>query len=600
MFAWILALVAGVAGAVLSYPRLATAGPVTRFAAMLRGIGVGLVAALGLNVLLGAGREPQPLVALDVSRSWLRGRDSTAFRAVRDAALRAAPDSVLAFGDSVRRATDGSESTDAATRLRPIAERAIASGRPVVVYTDGEIDDPDVLSGLPSGSRVILGDSAVVRDAAISEVQAPRVVSGGDTVEARVTVVAASGGAAAGTLTLSMDGRTVASTPLDSLGAFAERTVVLRFVPSGGAGDRELRATLQSLGDGEPANDAGSAVIDVTTAAAAVLVSSSPDLDARELAALLRGTVALPTKSYLRVAPGQWREDGSLAPVSEETVKRAVLAAPLVVLHGDTALFGAPRAVTRGALALVAPPPPNSGEWFATGAPLSPMSTSLAGMAWDSLPPLEVAASMPTDVEFEVLEVRRARRLDRRVAIAGWERPRRIIVAGAAGFWRWRFRGGVGTEAYSATWGSIFDWLAGERSDVRAAVPATGAVRAGDPIVWQRGTAPDSVVDAVLVRRGGAEPDTIALRFGGTNTTTESPPLAQGVYSVTTRGGASLLVVNPSTELLPRRPTVRSGTYGTRPARGERPRAQDYSWLFGAALVALCTEWVLRRRVGLR
>lgn len=600
MFAWILALLAGVAGAVLSYPRLASSGPVTRLAALLRGLGVGLVAALGLNVLLGAGREPQPLVALDVSHSWLRGRDSTAFHAVRAAALRAAPDSVLAFGDSVRRATDGSESTDAATRLRPIAERAIASGRPVVVYTDGEIDDPDVLSGLPSGSRVILGDSAVVRDAAISEVQAPRVVSGGDTVEARVTVVAASGGAAAGTLTLSMDGRTVASTPLDSLGAFAERTVVLRFVPSGGAGDRELRASLQSLGDREPANDAGSAVIDVTTAAAAVLVSSSPDLDARELAALLRGTVALPTKSYLRVAPGQWREDGSLAPVSEETVKRAVLAAPLVVLHGDTALFGPPRSVTRGALALVAPPPPNSGEWFATGAPLSPMSTSLAGMAWDSLPPLEVAAAMPTDVQFEVLEVRRARRLDRRVAIAGWERPRRIIVAGASGFWRWRFRGGVGTEAYTATWGSIFDWLAGERSDVRAAVPATGAVRAGDPIVWQRGTAPDSVVAAVLVRRGGAEADTIALKFGGTNTTAESPALAPGVYNVTTRGGASLLVVNPSSELLPRRPTVRSGIYGTRPARGERPRAQDYSWLFGAALVALCTEWVLRRRVGLR
>lgn len=600
MFAWILAILAGVAGALLSYPRLATAGPFTRLAALLRGIGVGLVAALGLNVLLGAGREPRPLVALDVSSSWLRGRDSTAFLAARQAALRAAPDSVLAFGDSVRRATGDTESSDAATRLRPIAERAIASGRPVVIYTDGEIDDPDVLSGLPSGSRVILGDSTSVRDAAVSEVQAPRVVSGGDSVEARVTIVAASGGAGAGTLTLSMDGRTVASAVIDSLGGYAERTVVLRFVPSGAAGDRELRASIQSLGDSEPANDAGSAVIDVTTAAAAVLVSTSPDLDARELAAVLRGTVALPAKAYLRVAPGQWREDGSLAPVSEETVKRAVRAAPLVVLHGDTALFGQPRAMTRGALALVAPPPPNTGEWFATGAPLSPMSTSLTGMQWDSLPPLEVAASMPTDVEFEVLEVRRARRLDRRVAIAGWERPRRIIIAGASGFWRWRFRGGVGTEAYTATWGSIFDWLAGERSDVRAAVPAVGAVRAGDPVTWQRGTAPDSVVSAVVARRGATGADTISLRFGGTNTTTESPSLAPGVYDVTTAGGASVLVVNPSSELLPRRATVRSGTHGTRPARGERPRAQDYSWLFGAALIALCSEWVLRRRVGLR
>lgn len=600
MFAWILAIVAGGAGALLSYPRLATAGPLTRLAAVLRGVGVGLVVALGLNVLLGAGREPSPLVALDVSRSWLRGRDSTAFHAARAAALRTNPDSLLAFGDSVRRVTETMESFDSRSQLRPLAERAMASGRPLLVYTDGEIDDPDVLASVPAGSRIILSDSATVRDAAISEVQAPRVVSGGDTVEARVTVVAASGGAGAGTLTLRMNGRAVGSAALDSLGSFAERTVVLRFVPVGGAGDQELRASLESLGDAESGNDAASAVIDVTTAAAAVLVSSSPDLDARELAALLRGTVALPTKAYFRVAPGQWREDGALTPVSEESVRRAVQAAPLVVLHGDTSLFGPPRALTRGALALVAPPPPNSGEWFATGAPLSPMSPSLTGMAWDSLPPLEVSAAVATDVEFEVLETRRARRLDRRVAIAGWEKPRRIIVAGAAGFWRWRFRGGVGTEAYTAVWGSIFDWLAGERSDVRAAVPASTAVRAGDPVVWQRGTGADSVVPLVVVKRGAATRDTLSLRFGGTNTTTETAPLTPGVYDVTTRGGSSVLVVNPSSELLPRRRTVRAGTYGTRAATGERPRAQDYSWLFAAALIALCTEWILRRRAGLR
>ena len=600
MLAWILAISAGGVGAYLSYPKLRTAGPITRLAALLRGIGVGLVAALGLNVLLGAGRDPRPLIALDVSHSWLRGRDSSAFHAVRDAALQASGDSVLAFGDSVRRATDETPSIDAASQLRPIAERAIAAGRPVHVYTDGEIDDPDVLARVPAGSRVFLSDTTLVRDAAIGEVQAPRLVSGGDTVEARVTIVAASGGAGPGTLTLAMNGRTVASTPVDSLGAFGERTVVLRFVPAGGAGDRELRASIETSGDREPANDAASAVLNITTAAAAVLVSSSPDLDARELAALLRGTVALPTKAYLRVAPGQWREDGALTPVTEETVLRGVREAPLVILHGDTAVFGAPRPLTRGALALVAPPAPNSGEWFATGAPLSPMSTSLTGMAWDSLPPLEVSATLAPDIEFEVLETRRARRLDRRVAIGGWERPRRIIVAGAAGFWRWRFRGGVGTEAYAAVWGSIFDWLAGERSDVRAAIPAVAAVREGNPIVWQRGSGADSVVPVQLVRRDSGGADSLQLRFGGTNTTTESPPLPPGVYDVTARGGTSLLVVNPSSELLPRRPTVRAGAYGSRAATGERPRAQDQSWLFAIALLALCTEWVLRRRAGLR
>ncbi len=62
----------------------------------------------------------------------------------------------------------------------------------------------------------------------------------------------------------------------------------------------------------------------------------------------------------------------------------------------------------------------------------------------------------------------------------------------------------------------------------------------------------------------------------------------------------SLLAVNPSAELIPVRPTVRSGTFGSRPVSGESPRARDYSWLFALAIGALCTEWVLRRRAGLR
>jgi hypothetical protein len=111
MLSWILAIVAGGAGAWLAYPSVASAGPITRVAALLRGLGVGLVAALALNVLVGAGRAPRPLVAIDVSKSWLRGRDSAAFVAARDAAERAAPDSLLAFGDSVRRADASSSAT---------------------------------------------------------------------------------------------------------------------------------------------------------------------------------------------------------------------------------------------------------------------------------------------------------------------------------------------------------------------------------------------------------------------------------------------------------------------------------------------------------
>jgi hypothetical protein len=301
------------------------------------------------------------------------------------------------------------------------------------------------------------------------------------------------------------------------------------------------------------------------------------------------------------VAPGQWRDDVTLKPVSEEVVRRAVREAPLLVLHGDTALFGAPREVSRGALALVAPPVGAQGEWFASGAPLSPVSTPLSGTAWDSLPPLDVSATLPTNAEFSILETRRSRRLEQRVAMVGWERPRRVVVAGASGFWRWRFRGGVGSDAFTAVWGSVLDWLAGERADERAAYPVMAAVRAGDAVQWRRGVGGDSVVTATVVRRaGGAAADSLVLRFGGSSTVASSPAPPPGVYDVRTPGGMSLLVVNPSSELLPRRRTVQAGAMGNGETLGEAPRARDASWLFLVALVALCAEWLVRRRIGLR
>jgi hypothetical protein len=599
MIAWLTALAAGAAGALAAYLRARADGKL--LPALLRAVAVTSLVALVLNVAIGARRVPPPLVALDVSSSWSRGRDTTAFAAAARAAREAAGDSLYLLGDSLRLAGDSLRPADLASRARAAAERAMAAGRPLVLYTDGELDDAEALQALPAGSRVVLGAGDAAPDVAVLEVQAPRVTAGGDTVDARVTIGSGAAGSRAGTLRLTLDGRSVASVAFDSLPAHGERSIPVRFVAPPGNGPLELRAQAEAAGDGEPRNDAASSVVELTTGAAAVLVSTSPDLDARELAALLRGTVMLPTRAYFRVAVGQWREDVTLQPVREEVVARAVREAPVVVLHGDTSLFGAPRTITRGALALVAPPAATQGEWFATGAPLSPVSTTLSGTAWDSLPPLDVSATVPANAEFEVLETRRARRLDQRVAIVGWERPRRVIVAGASGFWRWRFRGGVGSDAFTAVWGSVLDWLAGERADVRSAYLAEGAVRAGGTLDWRRGAGRDSVVRAVLVRRGGGVPaDTVALRFGATGTSVAVAAPSPGVYDVQTPGGRSLLVVNPSPELLPRRRTVQDGALGSGAAAGEAPRARDGSWLFALALVALCAEWLLRRRIGLR
>jgi hypothetical protein len=185
--------------------------------------------------------------------------------------------------------------------------------------------------------------------------------------------------------------------------------------------------------------------------------------------------------------------------------------------------------------------------------------------------------------------------------ITGVERPRRVVTIAAAGFWRWRFRGGRSADAYDALWGSIFDWLAAQRTDARAAVPADAIIREGDDVRWIRGSGGDSTVTVRLRRRGDpARTDSVTLRFGASGTIAESGPLGAGVYDVTVAGGSAILVVNGARELLPRLPTVQSGNIGEAAVTGERPRLRDKGWPLLLALGALCAEWLLRRRSGLR
>jgi len=317
---------------------------------------------------------------------------------------------------------------------------------------------------------------------------------------------------------------------------------------------------------------------------------------------VLRGAVALPTRAYFRVAPGQWRQDGSLAPVDERTVRGAMHDAPLAILHGDTSYFGPPRTAMTGSLALVVPSADTTGEWYAIDAPPSPIAGALAGIVWDSLPPITVSDRAPTG-EWEALTVARARQYDRRAAIAGGSlNGRREVVVSASGFWRWQFRGGASADAFVALWGSIFDWLSAERPDPRAAMPAEGVVRAGDPVRWRRGTgaAKDSVVRLVLRRRGTARDDSLTLRFGAGATVAQTDPMTPGVYDVRVTGGAAVLVVNPSRELLPRVSGVRAGPVGGATSFGDQPRLRDMWWSYVALIVALCVEWLLRRKRGLR
>jgi hypothetical protein len=300
------------------------------------------------------------------------------------------------------------------------------------------------------------------------------------------------------------------------------------------------------------------------------------------------------------MSPGNWRHEGALTTATEREVRDAMREAPVVILHGDTNIFGPPRAATVGPLALIVPPETNDGEWYPAATPVSPLSQALAALPLDSLAPISVG--QPASGAWTALEARRGREPIRRAVIVGDESPRRPVGVTGSGFWRWRFRGGAGADAYGALWGGIFDWLAAERADRRGAIPDEALIREGQRIRWHRGSGTtDSIVRVSLSRLGArARPESLSLRFAPGTSVAESAPLVAGIYEATVPGGRALVAVNASAELLPTEPRVRSGSVGRRPALDNARRARSVGALYALAVLLLCAEWVLRRRAGLR
>jgi hypothetical protein len=360
-----------------------------------------------------------------------------------------------------------------------------------------------------------------------------------------------------------------------------------------------VRVVVTALGDTERRNDTLSTVVDVHGSPTAVFVSTAPDQDARFALDLMRGALTFGVRGFMRVAPGQWREDGTLARVEEGVVRDALARAPLAVLHGDTALFGAPRRLTRGALALVVPPRTDDGEYFTERAGASPLAPALSGVPWDSLPPIGVGPA-PLGASWSALSARRARRFDDRVVIAGYDEPRRIAVLPVRGLWRWKFRGGRSADAFAAVWGGVLDWLAEGRTDERAAFAVTPWRREGEPVTWRRGASRDSVITLRLRRDGSATVDSATLRFSDALGVATSAPLPAGTWRATVPGGASVFVVNASAEWVPRRPIVSRAVSAGTPAVGMRPSMRGGWWWYALVLALLCAEWWMRRRVGLR
>ena len=538
----IAALVA-LAGALLLYLGLERSGRGGVPPALLRAFAWAGVAALLVDPGCGGG-PVSPTVLLDRSLSMSDPVGEARWRAALDSATRlAAGGPIILFGTTPRLRHESARPDAPASLLLPALRDAASRGGPVVVVTDGEVDDASSLtSDALRGVRVVIVPRPGGRDAGVGALRLPPVLAAGDTAAAEVDVVArqaAPGDSAA--VELREEGRPVSRRRV-GLGAGAAR-IRLEFVPAEPAAERSVRryeARLSGFaGDVEPRNDARLSAAVVTRAASVALLSESPDWDFRWLMRTLGSARAAPVRSFVRTADGPWRDAVTLLPVSDAAVRGAIRNAALVVAHGpEAAVDAVARQARRSVLRWPTGPGALAGDWYVDpGAGGSPLSAALAAVPAESLPPLAaLRAARGESAMWAALEARAGRRGEPRPALVGETRDgRRLATVLGSGLWRWASKGGVSAEGYRALVLGLADWL--------------------------------------LERRAGGDPELEALRDS----------LQLGL-----------------SELLPRVPALapQPGSGATR-ATGRVP-LQQRTGVYWAILAALSLEWVLRRRRGSR
>jgi len=547
-----------------------------------------------------------PVVLLDASLS-MGARPGHWAQALDTARALAHGGVILRFGRTVA-AFDTAPPEDGASRLAPALAAAAARGGPIVIVTDGAIDDRDALpSDVIARSRVVvLGDPAAP-DAFVSSVEGPHQVAPRDTVTLRVTF-GRSGKREAGSgksdaiLVTSLGGKTLASRKVtlpDSGTVTEDLTLPASRLPS--PGWSALEVGLQWAGDSERRDDSRAFPISVTTEPAAVVLGAPPDWDATFLARALGDVVRVPVRYFTQITPGRWNEGVTLAPVTLERVQRALRGARLVVEVGDPSRW---LRVTAPAVLLWNSAGGSSGDWYLAPAPSSPLVGALASVPWDSLPPVLAALpASPDSGAIPVLQATRSRRGQAQsvVVVTQSARGRRAVV-NVAGLYRWDFRGGASQQAYRATVAGLVDWLlAGGSNASDWAHPDSLDIPAGLPVTW-RWTGPGSPrpVGALFAATSGPRTDT--LRFGADGRAEVLLPPGTYRYTLADGHGSGLVVVDRYSDEW--RPGGGGGaTLEDQPGRAAAERVvtdwRERWWLFALAIAAFAAEWVWRRRMGL-
>lgn len=548
-----------------------------------RGLAWGTLVLLLLNPGCGVGGiAVRPVVLVDSSLS-LRAAGGQA------SALQARADSlgeVRAFHQS---------------RLRPALVAAAASARPVVILTDGEIHDAtDLPADLLQAASVELFPRQPVRDLAITRARAPRWLPAADTLQVSVSLEGVGlQGVTTAPVTIAEGGRRLAAAEV-SLDAEGSGEAVL-LVPGGllPPGDRVLEVTLEGHTDDEPRTDRRHLLVSVVPSPGVVLAAAVPGWESRFLYQSLVAVAGAPVRGFVQVEPGSWRTMGTLAQVSAAEVAAVVRRADLLVTLGDP-VPGAAGAGARGRWEwpLAAP---LAGDWFLVPDPGAPGVAGLAAVPPESLPPATgLAPVQPGAGDWVGFRAQLSRRgAERPAVIATVEGGRRRVIVGAAGLWRWAFRGGLAEQAYRVWVAETVTWLLGGSTGDgdRLRVPQP-VVPQDAPVTFEwTGSVPDSGVVVTWAPDRQRAPDTLA--FDGEGRATLVLPPGAWPWRIGSGESGTIVVEEYSPEFLPG-PVTLEARAAVAAVPGPPRRVRELPWLFAIPALAWCLEWWTRRRAGLR
>lgn len=596
----VLVVLLAVTLAAFTYLRLERSGPLGYIPLALRAVAWAALGLLLLNLSCPAPSVPKrPLVLLDASLSL--GAAGGRWQEARESARRWGD--VRTFGDE--RSTGDTLPARGRSLLEPALAAAAAADRPVIVVTDGEIEDArDLPTELLTRTGVRLFPRRATPDLALTSVDGPERVTAGDSVSLDVEVEGLAGATADSVRIEVVSGSTTLATRRVRLRGAASGRTRLTFPSSAvGAGDHLLRVRLAGVSDGEPRTNTRLYLVTIAPTPGVVLVAAPADWDSRFLYRTLKDVARLPVRGYARLDGNRWRSMADLSTVSPEQVRHAARGADLLILKGASAGLGE-GSIARGVWRWASGedgPAPVPGDWYLTGSDNSPITGAFLGLPVDSFPPaMQLTPTEPAAGDWVGLTAQLGRRGAERPALLGREvgRVRQVTIL-ADGLWRWAFRGGSSEQSYRAMVAATASWLlGGADSAIGPARPVRRIAQQGRPVVFEwAGPGAPTPTPITLTGPDGPRPDTLRYDGAGRARLWLAPGWYR--YRFTGGGGGSVAVEEYSDELVPRPVSLQARSARAQPPPG-RTVARDWLWLFGLCIAALTGEWFARRRLGLR